>query len=235
MLKKICDEYINVIINNIDILSSYVNKKKKNIKENRTTFDDTLQFVLHLKKTLCNIKDKIESINKNNVNPNINIKNNDHNKYISDNIKKLDNKDEREPRISNILFMLNNIKKEIENVKENILKYIDRNNLDVNTYTNNITLNELVESIEIVFNVNIQTICVQDKIIYSKFNIPSFKLYNHKYLYDILCDIFKNDKKFQARELPRTFILSIYAYDKLTNKEVVLPDVQVNVHNHADG
>ncbi|SOV24377.1 ubiquitin-activating enzyme [Plasmodium sp. DRC-Itaito] len=232
MLNKICDEYIDVIINNIDSLSSHLNNKNINIKENIKTFDDTLQFMSHMRRILCDIKDKIKRINTNNIN--VNVKNIESNKNNSDNIKKCNNKDQREPYISNILFMLDNIKKEIENVKKNILVYIDKNNLDVNTYTNNITLKELVESIEILFNVNIETVCAHDKIIYSKFAIPSFKLYNNKYLYDILFDLFKKDKKCEGEEFPRTFILSIFANDKLTNEEVALPDVQVNIHYHAD-
>ncbi|SBS86026.1 ubiquitin activating enzyme, putative [Plasmodium ovale curtisi] len=117
------------------------------------------------------------------------------------------------------------VQKTIEDLKRDVLFFFSVNNMTEKK--SDITLDELVSSIEMLFNVTILTVGVMDKIIYANFEIPSLRHSGSRCLYDILSELFRDHPE------KKTFILNIIAIDNSTNKEVVLPDVQINVHRRA--
>ncbi|ANQ09710.1 Ubiquitin-activating enzyme [Plasmodium coatneyi] len=135
-------------------------------------------------------------------------------------------KAEGEKALADLVNTLKKVKKNTEQMSTQAKAFINMRSKETRE---DVTLDELVASLEVLFGVSIQTIGVRDKIIYTKFQLPSFRHSGRKSLSVILRELFKGDANSYAET--STYVLHIFATDS-AGREVSLPDVQVNVHYH---
>ncbi|EUD67644.1 hypothetical protein C922_01829 [Plasmodium inui San Antonio 1] len=133
-----------------------------------------------------------------------------------------------EKALADLAITLKGVKKYTEQMRSQAEAFI---NMRRSETREDITLDELVTTLEVLFGVSIQTIGVRDKIMYTKFQLPSFRHSGGRSLSVILRDLFKADAVADADAQASTYVLHIFATDS-AGREVSLPDVQVNVHHH---
>ncbi|GAB67729.1 ubiquitin-activating enzyme [Plasmodium cynomolgi strain B] len=141
-------------------------------------------------------------------------------------------KTEGEKALADLVNTLKGVKKNTEQMSSHAKAFI---NMRRSEAKEDVTLDELVTSLEVLFSVSIQTVGVRDKIIYTKFRLPSFRHSGRKGLSVILRELFraagKTGADAAANAAGSTYVLHIFATDS-AGREVSLPDVQVSVHHH---
>ncbi|KJP86325.1 hypothetical protein AK88_04044 [Plasmodium fragile] len=137
-------------------------------------------------------------------------------------------KAEVEKTLADLVNTLKKVKKNTEKMSSEAKAFIKMRSKETRE---DVTLEELVTCLEVLFSVSIQTIGVRDKIIYTKFQLPSFRHSGRKKLSVILQELFKEGASAGADAVASTYVLHIFATDS-AGREVSLPDVQVNVHQH---
>ncbi|SBT80082.1 ubiquitin-activating enzyme, putative [Plasmodium malariae] len=201
---KITREHIDKIIKEIDLIFTFMDNEIYNKYISNVTSDKA--FLNYVRANMCYVKKKIQLI--------------EGGQGIGKEACTTVQND-----LAYITMTVKNLQKNIEEIKSNVLLFFSINNTEENK--KDITLDEFVRSVEQLFNVTIQTIGVKDKIIYSNFQTVSSSYCKQNYLYDILHELFKDQQDM------KTFVLHIFATDNVTRAEIVLPDVQVNVHYHT--
>ncbi|KMZ85475.1 ubiquitin-activating enzyme [Plasmodium vivax Brazil I] len=142
--------------------------------------------------------------------------------------------------LTHLVDTLKRVKKKTEQMSSQAKAFINMRSKETR---GDVTLDDLVTSLETLFNVSIQTIGVRDKIIYTKFQLPSFRHSGGRGLSVVLRELFKvnaaadagadagANADANANAKVSTYVLHIFATDR-AGSEVSLPDVQVNVHRH---